>query len=155
MIEKLGELLIKKNYRISVAESCTGGRIGDLITDIPGASRYFMGGIIAYSNEAKMKILNVKSKTIEKYGAVSEECAREMLMGVSSIFKTEVAIATTGIAGPTGGTKEKPVGLVYIGIKVDDFIDIKRYVFEGSRVEIKRKIAEKAIEDLVEILNTK
>lgn len=148
----LGDLLRNRGLKIAVAESCTGGKIGDMITDVPGASGYFVGGIIAYSNEAKINILNVSRETIEKYGAVSEECAREMAAGVASLFKAHVAIATTGIAGPTGGSKEKPVGLVYIAIKILEKTVVKRYIFKGDRKEIKRRIAEKAIEDAIILL---
>ncbi len=148
----LGNLLFERNLKIAVAESCTGGKIGDMITDVPGASRYFVGGVIAYSNEAKIDILSVPREIIERYGAVSEECAREMVIGVANLFQADLAIATTGIAGPTGGSKEKPVGLVYIAIKIGDKVIVKRYVFKGSREEIKRKIAERALEDATTVL---
>lgn len=148
----LGNLLFERNLKIAVAESCTGGKIGDMITDVPGASRYFVGGVIAYSNEAKIDILSVPREIIERYGAVSEECAREMAIGVANLFQADLAIATTGIAGPTGGSKEKPVGLVYIAIKIGDKVIVKRYVFKGSREEIKRKIAERALEDATTVL---
>ena len=156
MIAKiLGDKLVEMGLTVATAESCTGGLIGDTITNIPGSSRYFLGGIIAYSNEAKINILGVKRETIERYGAVSEECAKEMAIGVSGLFHADVGISTTGIAGPGGGTEEKPIGLVYIGIYVNGQIFVKRYLFKGNRVEIKRKIAERAIMDAIEILSTK
>ena len=156
MITKLlGEKLIEKDLTIVTAESCTGGLIGNLITDVPGASRYFLGGIIAYSNEAKIKLLGVKKETLEEYGAVSEECAREMVIGVTNLFNSDIGIATTGIAGPSGGSNEKPVGLVYVGLKMREKVSVRRYFFDGNRKEIKRKIAEQAIKDVIDILNTK
>ncbi len=145
--EQLGRVLRDRGLKLAVAESCTGGLIGHFITEIPGASEYFLGGIVAYSNDAKIKILGVKEETILKYGAVSEECALEMVKSASRIFNADVAISTTGIAGPGGGTPEKPVGLVYIGIKTPWSLRTNRYIFSGSRSEIKRKIAEQALRD--------
>lgn len=106
----LGEELKKKNLSISVAESCTGGLLGSRITDVPGSSAYFMGGMIVYSNEAKIKQLQVAKDTIRKYGAVSEETAREMAKNIRELFQTDLGIAITGIAGPDGGSARKPVG---------------------------------------------
>ncbi|MEL1228610.1 MAG: competence/damage-inducible protein A [Candidatus Neomarinimicrobiota bacterium] len=114
------KLLNDKKLSISTAESCTGGLIGDRITNVPGASQALRGGIIAYSNEVKTDQLSVNEKTIEKFGAVSEETAAEMAIGVKKLFSTDVGVSTTGIAGPSGGTKEKPVGLVYCGISIND-----------------------------------
>jgi len=130
---------------ISVAESCTGGLLGSKITDVPGSSRYFLGGVVAYSNEAKINILGVSRQTIERFGAVSEECAREMVIGVAHLFHSDFAVSTTGIAGPSGGSEEKPVGLVYIGIFHRGRVEVHRKIFSGSRTEIKEKIAEEAI----------
>jgi len=156
MIAKiLGERLIERGFTIATAESCTGGLIGDIITNVPGASRYFLGGIIAYSNEIKIRMLRVKRETIEQHGAVSEQCAREMVAGITHLFHADMGIATTGIAGPGGGTDEKPVGLVYIAIDLQGKISVRRYLFNGNRGKIKRKIAEQAIRDAIEILNTK
>ena len=150
--EKIGEILKRRGLKISVAESCTGGLVGSKITDAPGASSYFLGGVIAYSNEIKMDILGVKKETLENFGAVSEECAREMAIGVSNLFKSDVAIATTGIAGPSGGSKDKPVGLVYIAIKIGEELEVRKYVFKGKRTEIKEKIANRAIQDAINML---
>ncbi len=150
--EKIGEILKKRGLKIAVAESCTGGLVGSKITDVPGASSYFLGGVIAYSNEIKMNILGVKKETLEIFGAVSEECAREMVTGVSNLFKSDVAIATTGIAGPSGGSKDKPVGLVYIAIKIGEELEVRKYVFKGERTEIKEKIANRAIQDAITML---
>jgi len=150
--EKIGETLRKRGLKLAVAESCTGGLVGSKITDVPGASSYFLGGVIAYSNDIKMNILGVKRETLENFGAVSKECAKEMAIGVSDLFKADVAIATTGIAGPTGGSKDKPVGLVYIAIKSGNEINVQKYVFDGDRKDIKEKIANKALEDAVHML---
>lgn len=129
--------LIEKNKTLSVAESCSGGLLSSSFIDVPGASKVFLEGIVTYSNEAKMERLGVKKETLEKYGAVSAETAKEMVCGL----KTDIAISITGIAGPDGGTEEKPVGLVYMGIKVDDEIFIEKKVFSGPR----RKVRERAV----------
>lgn len=114
--EAISQLLTDKNYTISTAESCTGGNIAKLLTSVSGSSNYFIGGIISYSNEVKINQLNVSSETLQKYGAVSQETAIEMVKGVNNKFKTDISIATTGIAGPDGRTEEKPVGTVWIAL---------------------------------------
>ena len=131
------ERLREKNQTLSVAESCTGGLLSDSFVNVSGASQVFMEGIVTYSNEAKVKRLGVKKETLEKYGAVSEETAREMVLGL----KTDAGISVTGIAGPLGGTNEKPVGLVYMGIRYGNDIRIEKKIFKGSR----RKVREKAV----------
>ena len=107
--EKIGELLKAKKMTLSTAESCTGGSIAALITSVPGSSEYFKGGVVAYSNEVKMNMLHVSPETLQKYGAVSRETVIEMVQGVMESMKTDCAVATSGIAGPGGGTPEKPV----------------------------------------------
>jgi len=148
----LGDSLMKRGWKIAVAESCTGGLIGHLITNVPGSSRYFLGDVVAYSNEAKLTLLGVKEITIHKYGAVSRECAEEMVKGVIKLFKANVGISTTGIAGPGGGTPEKPVGLAYIGLLTPKKMVVNRYIFKEKREETKEKIALKALEDMVNLL---
>ena len=138
----------KKALTISTAESCTGGMIASKLIEVPGISENFMEAIVSYSNEAKIKRLKVKKETLEKYGAVSEEVAREMLAGL----KTDVAISTTGIAGPGGGSKEKPVGLVYIGIRVKDKIKIFRRELKGDRNKIRQRAMMHALYNLLKIL---
>lgn len=138
----------KKPLTISTAESCTGGMIASKLIEVPGISENFMEAIVSYSNEAKIKRLKVKKETLEKYGAVSEEVAREMLAGL----KTDVAISTTGIAGPDGGSKEKPVGLVYIGIRVKDKIKIFRRELKGDRNKIRQRAMMHALYNLLKIL---
>ena len=108
---KLKELLIKKGLKLSTAESCTGGLVAARIVNVPGSSAYFMGGVVAYDNTVKMKVLNVSSETLLKYGAVSEQTAKEMVIGVKKLMGTECAISTTGIAGPSGGTRKSPLVL--------------------------------------------
>ena len=138
----------KKPLTISTAESCTGGMIASKLIEVPGISENFIESIVSYSNEAKIKRLKVKKETLEKYGAVSEEVAREMLEGL----KTDVAISTTGIAGPGGGTKEKPVGLVYIGIRVKDEVKIFRRELKGDRNKIRQRAMMHALYNLLKIL---
>lgn len=128
-------LLEEKGYTFSTAESCTGGLLSSRFINTPGASKVFMEGIVAYSNQAKIERLGVKKETLEKFGAVSEETAREMLDGL----KSDVAISVTGIAGPEGGTTEKPVGLVYIGYKIKDDIFVEKHIFKGDRERIRTR----------------
>ncbi len=111
---ELGELLKERNYMLATAESCTGGNISATITAVPGSSEYYKGSIIAYSNEVKMNLLQVKEQTLIKHGAVSEETVREMVKGAMKSLNTDCAVATSGIAGPSGGTPDKPVGTVWI-----------------------------------------
>ena len=129
------EKLKKNNLTLSVAESCTGGMLSAKIVGISGASEIYKEGLTTYSNEAKVKRLGVKQETLDKYGAVSEETAREMVQGLT----TDVAISTTGIAGPLGGTEEKPVGLVYMGIRIKDKIIVEKKVFVGTRNKIRER----------------
>jgi len=138
----------EKPLTISTAESCTGGMIASKLIEVPGISTNFIEGIVSYSNEAKIKRLKVKKETLEKYGAVSEEVAREMLAGL----KTDIGISTTGIAGPDGGTKDKPVGLVYIGIKVKDEVKVFRRELKGDRNKIRQRAMMHALYNLLKIL---
>ena len=156
---ELKELLPQKGLKLSTAESCTGGLVAARIVNVPGSSEYFMGGVVAYDNSIKMKVLNVSPETLLKFGAVSEETAREMVLGVKKLMNTECAISTTGIAGPTGGTPEKPVGLTYIGISVGDRVEVFKFIFEDKdpdevarRNNRRRKAAKKALKLLVQML---
>tara|TARA_B000000557_G_C20406056_1_gene288488 strand:+ start:41 stop:508 length:468 start_codon:yes stop_codon:yes gene_type:complete len=145
-IENLLKILIKKKYKISVAESCTGGLISSSITSISGASKVFNLGLITYSNQAKTKILKVNNNVIRKYGAVSHECCSAMVKNLSRISKANINISITGIAGPQGGTKKKPVGLVYIGVKKGNKIQVNKYLFKSKkRSSIRRASVEKAL----------
>ena len=138
----------EKPLTISTAESCTGGMIASKLIEVPGISKNFIESIVSYSNEAKIKRLKVKKETLEKYGAVSEEVAREMLAGL----KTDIGISTTGIAGPDGGTKNKPVGLVYIGIKVKDEVKVFKRELKGDRNKIRQRAMMHALYNLLKIL---
>ena len=141
----------KKPLTISTAESCTGGMVASKLIEVPGISENFIESIVSYSNEAKIKRLKVKKETLEKYGAVSEEVAREMLAGL----KTDIGISTTGIAGPDGGTKDKPVGLVYIGIKVKDEVKVFKRELKGDRNKIRQRAMMHALYNLLKILSKK
>ena len=134
--KKLTELLISKNRSIAVAESCTGGLLSSSLTSIPGASSYFNCGFITYSNESKIKMLNVDSQTIELFGAVSERVAYEMAVGAGQHSQSDLAISVTGIAGPSGGTAEKPVGMVCFGFYVEGEVSTTTQFFSGVRSEI-------------------
>ena len=141
----------EKPLTISTAESCTGGMVASKLIEVPGISENFIESIVSYSNEAKIKRLKVKKETLEKYGSVSEEVAREMLAGL----KTDVGISTTGIAGPGGGTKDKPVGLVYIGIKVKDEVKVFKRELKGDRNKIRQRAMMHALYNLLKILSKK
>jgi nicotinamide-nucleotide amidase len=138
MLEYAVAMLLKKcNKKIAVAESCTGGLVSDKLTNIPGISEFFLEGVVAYSNSAKVDILGVPEELITKHGAVSPQVARAMAEGIKKRASADIAVGITGIAGPTGATKEKPVGLVYIAVAVNDDIDVKECRFKGSRIDIK------------------
>ena len=124
--------LSKKKLKISFAESCTGGLLSSAITSISGSSKIFSLGLVAYSNQSKIKVLKVPKKIIRKYGAASEQVCKAMAKNVSKIGKTNMSVSVTGIAGPNGGTRKKPVGLVYVGIKKDNKISIKKYLFKNK-----------------------
>ena len=132
-------------WRISVAESCTGGTVSKMITDVAGASAVFDMAVTTYSNEAKMKLLGVKPETLAQYGAVSEQTAKEMAMGVKALADSNIAISVTGIAGPASDGTEKPVGMVCIGIATDERCFSTTFLFTGSRAEIRRLSAKMAL----------
>ena len=124
--------LSKKKLKISFAESCSGGLLSSVITSVSGSSKVFNLGLVTYSNQSKIKVLKVSKKIIRKYGAVSEQVCKAMAKNVSKIGKTNMSVSVTGIAGPNGGTRKKPVGLVYVGIKKDNKISIKKYLFKNK-----------------------
>ena len=138
LYKKIINKLIKDNITISTAESCTGGLLAYSIIKNKDSSKIYQGGYITYSNELKIKNLNVKKTTIKKYGAVSKETAKEMVRGLFVKTKTNICISTTGIAGPGGGSKNKPIGLIYIGIRVNGKVEILKKNFKGSRIEIQK-----------------
>ncbi|HYF82959.1 MAG TPA: competence/damage-inducible protein A [Clostridia bacterium] len=139
-------LLIENSATLSLAESCTGGLIASRLTDVPGASASLMCGVVSYSNEAKIKILGVKEDTIKNYGAVSSQTAEEMAAGVKRINATDIGLSITGIAGPDGGSKEKPVGLCYVGIAIGDTVKAHKFLFNGNRKRIKWNSSSRALD---------
>jgi PncC family amidohydrolase len=149
---EVGELLRQQGLRLAVAESCTGGLVGHRVTNVPGSSDYFLGGIISYANEAKELLLGVRHKTLEKYGAVSEETVREMARGARQALQAEIGLSISGIAGPGGGTAEKPVGLVWIGLSAPGGEQAWRFLFSGNRSEIKTQAAQTALQLVVYFL---
>ncbi|MBQ8923905.1 MAG: CinA family protein [Lachnospiraceae bacterium] len=152
MEEQLVKYLIDNKMTITTAESCTGGMIASTIVNVPGASWVLNEAHVTYANEAKTKILGVKKETLETYGAVSEETAHEMAEGAAKAADADCAIAVTGVAGPDGGTDEKPVGTVYAGYYVKGRIVVERYNFDGDRYEVRRQTADKTISRLYELL---
>ena len=141
------KLLIKKKLKISFVESCTGGLLASTITSISGASKVFNLGLITYSNQAKIKVLKINKKIITKYGAVSHECCLAMVNNLSKISKDDINVSITGVAGPKGGTKKKPVGLVYIGIKIGNKSQINKYLFKSKkRLSIQKATVKKALD---------
>ena len=148
----IGVKLRRSKKTIAVAESCTGGKLGDMITEAPGSSDYFLGGVISYSNDAKVSILGVDGAIIEEKGAVSDEVALMMAEGVRNRFGADIGVGITGIAGPTGATPEKPVGLVCIAVSSGDFVERDRAIFLGDRGSVKNQAAIRALEMLNELL---
>ncbi len=153
MEEVVGEKLRDKGLTISVAESCTGGLIGNLLTNTPGSSNYFMGGLLVYSNQSKIDLLNISQEAIEKKGAVSDKTVREMTEGVKKRVGTDIGLAVTGIAGPEGGSREKPVGTVHIGLSTDRETFTGKYRFWGTRKQIKKNTAMMALDWVRRYLN--
>ena len=144
--EEIGTLLFRQDLTLVTAESCTGGLVAHRITNVSGSSSYYLGGFVAYANEMKEQLLGVQLPTLLAYGAVSEEAAREMARGARQRVGADVAISVTGIAGPTGGTPEKPVGLVYIALSAADAELCQRYVWQGDRLANKEQSAEAALQ---------
>jgi nicotinamide-nucleotide amidase len=149
----IGDYLRSKGWTLAIAESCTGGLICDRITNVSGSSDYFMGGMVNYSNESKSKHLGVPSNDIRRYGAVSPQVARKMAQGVRKAFSTTFGLSTTGVAGPTGGTKRSPVGRVFIGIASGRRTWVKKLDLKGNRREIKKQTAERSLDLLYKRIN--
>ena len=150
--EKVFKYCIKKKIKMSFAESCTGGLLSSLITSFPNSSKIFISGFITYSDLSKQKMLGVKNKTLKKYGAVSKEVAEEMVNGIWNKNKINIALSITGIAGPSGQTKNKKVGLVYVGIKSKKGIQINEFDFKGNREKIRLVSVEKAIDMISSVI---
>ena len=151
--QKIVSLLRKKRFKISFVESCTGGLLSSSITSISGSSKVFTLGLVTYSNQSKIKALKVPKKTIRKYGAVSYETCLSMLKNLSKVYKTNISVSITGIAGPSGGTKQKPVGLVFIGIKKANKTLVKKHLFKKKkRITIQRLTVIKALNLILSFL---
>jgi len=152
-VAKLAERLRTSGLTLSVAESCTGGLISSMLTELPGASEFFLGSAVTYSNDSKVKILSVNPSTLKEHGAVSGETAAEMAVGVRTAFGTDISASVTGIAGPSGATESKPLGLVFIA--VFDGVDLKviENRFKGSRKDIQKAAAKKVIETISELVS--
>ena len=153
-LKKLHKKLIDKKLTISVAESCTGGLLTNNLTKLANSSKYFQMGLVTYSNEAKTKILKVDRNIIKKYGAVSKECCEEMVKNLSKISKSKINVSITGIAGPGGGTKDKPVGLVYIGIKTGKYLLILENKFKSrNRSSIQKNTVREVLNKITKIIS--
>jgi PncC family amidohydrolase len=155
LAQKLGRLLVENNLTLAVAESCTGGLLGGALTAVAGSSAYFKGGVIAYGNDAKRRILGVPKDILDKKGAVSAETVKAMAIGACRQFSAECAISISGIAGPGGGTIGKPVGCVFVGISAGGSVKSYKYLFRGNRQSIRQQAVREALGILVEELETK
>ena len=149
---RIDDLLLEKNLTISVCESCTGGMLGATITNIPGSSRYFLGGIIAYSDKVKKNVVGVSGGILERHGAVSAQTAGEMAHAIKQRMKSDIGVAVTGVAGPGGGTTEKPVGLVYIAVAFRDKMIVRRFLFSGGRQTVRRLSVKNALAMVREVI---
>ena len=151
--EVVGEILVNRELTIGTAESCTGGLLAGTLINYSGISSVFMEGVVTYSNDAKMKRIGVKKETLDMFGAVSEETAKEMAIGICKTANTNIGVSTTGIAGPGGGTDEKPVGLVYMGLCINGNVFCRKFNFCGNRQEIRLQAVKSALEFLLEYIN--
>lgn len=154
LINKISRLLSEQKLKIATAESCTGGLIAHSLTNISGSSDYFDRGVVSYSNQAKIELLDVPQNLLIEYGAVSEQVAKAMAEGVRKKSNVDIGLSTTGIAGPSGGTKEKPVGLVYIGISTTDKTEAKKFQFSGNRLQNKQSTCDAALQMLYDKLSS-
>ena len=151
--QKVVRLLKKKKLKLAIAESCTGGMLSSAITSVGGSSKVFTMGLVTYSNQSKNRLLKVPKQIIKKHGAVSTQCCFSMVNNLSKISKSNIAVSITGIAGPSGGTKQKPVGLVYVGIKRGNKVKINKYLFKNKvRSNIQRAAVKKSLELISSIL---
>lgn len=148
----VGKLLRQQGLRLAVAESCTGGLVGHLITNVPGSSTYYMGSVTAYAYEAKVRLLGVRWETLEKYGAVSKETVLEMACGVRRALAADIGASVSGIAGPGGGTPDKPVGLAWVGLSAAGVDEAWRFNWQGDRLYVKEQSARAVLKRLVDYL---
>lgn len=154
ILERISKIIKKfsdENIKIAVAESCTGGFVSHMFTNISGASKVFERGIVCYSNQTKIDLLNVDPQIIEKYGAVSDNVVKQLAYNIRVLSNVDIGIGISGIAGPTGGTPEKPVGLVFIGISIEEKMYVQQYNFKTDRITFKKKVLEKIIQFLEEL----
>lgn len=152
VLKKVSNLLKEKKLTVATAESCTGGLIAHTLTNISGSSDYFDRGVVSYSNKAKIELLGVSERMLKKHGAVSEQVALAMADGMRVKSDVDIGMATTGIAGPTGETKEKPVGLVYIAISTSNKTEVKKFLFSGSRIQNKESTCNAALNIILDYL---
>jgi len=150
---QVGVLLKRLSLRLAVAESCTGGLVGHRLTNVPGSSAYYLGSITAYAYEVKIHLLGVQQKTLELYGAVSKETVLEMATGVRKVMGADIGISISGVAGPDGGSPEKPVGLVWIGLSTDRTETAWKHLWQGDRLKIKEQSVQQALQNLVNYLD--
>ena len=151
--QKIVSFLKKKKFKLAIAESCTGGMLSSAVTSVSGSSKVFTMGLVTYSNQAKISLLKVPKKIIKKNGAVSVQCCLSMVNNLSKISKSKVCISITGIAGPKGGSKQKPVGLVYIGVKIGKKVTINKYNFKNNgRTFIQKQTVKKALNLLINLV---
>ena len=154
LLNKIAAILKKQNLIVATAESCTGGLVAHSLTNISGSSDYFDRGVISYSNESKSDMLGVSEDTLKGYGAVSEQVAKAMAEGIRTRSNVDIGLATTGIAGPTGGTKDKPVGLVYIAVSTSKDTKVERFQFSGDRLQNKESTCNAALQMLLDHLTS-
>ncbi len=143
---QIGQILTQRGWTLAAAESCTGGLVSHRLTNVPGSSVYFLGGIIAYANQAKIELLGVKESTLASHGAVSQEAVLEMALGVRQALHADIGVATSGIAGPGGATPGKPVGLVWIALSAADTGEARSAIYSGDRLAVKEQSAQAALE---------
>ena len=148
----IGKLLRQRGLRLAVAESCTGGLIGHRITNIPGSSTYYMGSVTAYAYEAKVRLLGVKWRALEEFGAVSEPVVLQMAQGVRRALAADIGLSVSGIAGPGGGTEDKPIGLTWVGLSAAHHEEAREFIWDGDRLINKEKSAEATLQFLIEYL---
>ena len=154
LAEQLQGICLGRGVTVALAESCTGGLIAATLTSVPGSSGYFRGGVVSYSNEAKEAFLDVPAATLAAHGAVSAQVAKAMALGARARFDATLGVSVTGIAGPDGGTEEKPVGLTYVGLAAERGADVRRFAFSGDRAENREAGARAALEWLIEAAET-
>jgi len=150
--KKLHKIFLSKKLTLSFAESCTGGLLQEIVTSNSGASQYFLGGVVSYSNQVKTDVLKVSSELINSFGAVSEETAQSMMKGLKKMFRADVSVSITGIAGPEGGTENKPIGTIFVTIGYKDFAKTYNYNFTGNRNDIRNKTALNVLLELINLI---